>query len=375
MPKPPARERVAAPEAAPAPRRSPVRWIIGLLVLGAIAWWGVGFVNHLLHYETTDDAFIRTHVHQVSARVSGTISEVLVKDHEAVKAGQVLARLESTEFAIALERAKAALLQSQAEEREADAAISHAKAQALQAVAQVKQAEAQVTQSGAEQETASINYARNQNLFQSNARAVAKADVDTARGNAESMRAAVEGARASVDAARAQSQAAEVAVTAAQAKLEAAKANVQVRQAAVRDAERELSYTEIKAPVDGHIGNKSVEPGDRVQVGQILFADVEPHGWIVANFKETQLKKMNVGQAVDVTVDAIEGRTFAGHIESISPATGAQFALLPPDNAGGNFTKVVQRVPVKVTFDAESIRGVEDRLQAGLSVVVNVRVK
>ena len=114
------------------------------------------------------------------------------------------------------------------------------------------------------------------------------------------------------------------------------------------------------------MGNKNVELGNRVQVGQALYALVQPDLWVVANFKETQLTRMQAGQGVDVTIDAVGGKTFTGRVDSISPATGAQFALLPPDNATGNFTKVVQRVPVKIVFDAESVRGYEDRLAAGV---------
>lgn len=348
--------------------------MIAVLSSGA-AWWVFQFTHHALTFETTDDAFLRSHVHQVSARVGGTVTEVLVGDHEIVRAGQVLARLDATEFEIALEKARAALAQARAEELEAQAGLSRAQAQSAQMLAQIKQAEAQVSQAGADQQTASLNLNRNQHLFQSDSRAVSKADVDTSRGTAESMSAAVEAAKANVESARAQAHASEAAIEAAQAKILAAQASVKAQLAAVRDAERELSYAEVKAPTAGQIGNKSLEVGDRVQLGQVLFATVEPRGWVVANFKETQLKKMHPGQAVEITVDAIEGRTFTGRLESFSPATGAQFALLPPDNASGNFTKVVQRVPVKITFDPDSIRGVEDRLQAGLSAVVNVRIR
>jgi membrane fusion protein (multidrug efflux system) len=122
------------------------------------------------------------------------------------------------------------------------------------------------------------------------------------------------------------------------------------------------------------VGNKNVEVGNRVQVGQALVAVVDNDCWISANFKETQLKKMYAGQPVEITVDAIGGHVFRGRVDSISPASGAQFALLPPDNATGNFTKVVQRVPVKIVFDADSVRGYEERLRPGLSAVVSVRV-
>jgi membrane fusion protein (multidrug efflux system) len=177
-----------------------------------------------------------------------------------------------------------------------------------------------------------------------------------------------------VAAAQARVLAGEAAVESAAAQAASAGTKVDAERAAVRDAERELSYTEIKAPSDGRIGNKNVEVGNRVQVGQALFAVVDNDCWITANFKETQLKKMTAGQRVDFTVDAIGGRVFHGTLDSIAPASGAQFALLPPDNATGNFTKVVQRVPVKVVFDRGSVRGFEDRLRPGLSAVVSVRV-
>jgi membrane fusion protein (multidrug efflux system) len=150
---------------------------------------------------------------------------------------------------------------------------------------------------------------------------------------------------------------------------------VKAEQESVRDAERNLTYATITAPTDGRIGNKNVEVGNRVQVGQPLFALVEPNYWVTANFKETQLRGMSSGQEVEVTIDAIGGHVFTGKLDSVAPATGAEFALLPADNATGNFTKVVQRVPVRVLFDKDSIQGFEDRLRPGLSAVVAVKVK
>jgi membrane fusion protein (multidrug efflux system) len=129
------------------------------------------------------------------------------------------------------------------------------------------------------------------------------------------------------------------------------------------------------SPSDGRIGDKNVESGNRVQVGQALFAVVDRDCWITANFKETQLRDMQPGQLVEITVDAIGGHVFQGTVDSIAPASGAQFALLPADNATSNFTKVVQRFPVKIVFNPDSIRGYEDRLRPGLSTVVSVRVK
>jgi membrane fusion protein (multidrug efflux system) len=356
-------------------KRGPLFWVIvfALIVGGGI--WLVRFVERELTYEETDDAFINGHVHQISSRIAGTVHEVLVTDNQVVTAGQRLATMDPLEYQIALQRTQAALLRSRAEEAQAKTSIAQAQADAAQARAQVLQAEAQVKGTEAQLAIANVNFGRNTRLFQNDARAVAKADVDTTRSTADATGASLLGAKANVEAARANTLAKEAAAQAAEAQWSAAKAGVATQEAAVRDAERELSYATIYAPTDGRIGNKNVETGNRVQVGQALFALVEPNVWIVANFKETQLKKMRVGQPVEFTVDTLGGRVFTGKVDSFSPASGSEFALLPPDNATGNFTKVVQRVPVKIVLDPESIRDVEDRLQPGLSTVVSVRVK
>jgi membrane fusion protein (multidrug efflux system) len=173
--------------------------------------------------------------------------------------------------------------------------------------------------------------------------------------------AAIEGARASVEA----SEAAAL----------SAKANSLSFKAGVTDAQRKLAYASIVAPAAGRVGNRNAETGNRVQAGQILLALVEPNPWIVANFKETQIARMHAGLPVDVSIDALPGTELHGTIDSISPASGAQFALLPPDNATGNFTKVVQRLPVKIVLDPRSVEAVGDRLRPGLSAVVSVRVR
>ncbi|MGH7994873.1 MAG: efflux RND transporter periplasmic adaptor subunit, partial [Opitutaceae bacterium] len=154
-----------------------------------------------------------------------------------------------------------------------------------------------------------------------------------------------------------------------------ANADVQAADAARADALRRASYVEIKAPAAGIIGDKNAETGNRVQTGQELFALVEPEVWVEANFKETQLARIREGEPAEVTVDAIPGRTFRGRVESIAPASGAEFALLPADNATGNFTKVVQRVPVHISLPASEIAPYAGRLRPGLSVEVSVLVR
>jgi membrane fusion protein (multidrug efflux system) len=356
-------------------KRGPLFWVIvaALLIVGGI--WVARFVERELTYEETDDAFITGHVHQISSRIAGTVHQVLVTDYQVVKAHQQLATMEALEYQISLQKAQATLLHSRADEAQAKAAIAEAQADAAQAKAQVAQAEAQVQQTDAQLAVANVNFSRDTRLFQNDARAVAKADVDTTRSTAAATSASLLAAKANVEAARAKFQAKEAASESAAAQLAAAKASVEAQEAAVQDAERELSYATIYAPTDGRIGNKNVEIGNRVQVGQTLFALVEPEVWVIANFKETQLRKMRRGQPVEITVDALGSRVFTGKVDSLSPASGAEFALLPADNATGNFTKVVQRVPVKIVFDPQSIREVEDRLRPGFSAVVSVRVK
>ncbi len=371
----PIQEEVKPPAPPVKKKRGPVFWLV-VLVLGAVAlWWTEGFIHHALTIEETDDAYVNGHVHQIAPRVAGAVTEVLVDENRNVTAGQVLARIDPLEYEIALHRAQAMLAQSKAEEGRARAAVSQADAQVVQTQAQVEQAEAQVIRAGAQLATANTDFSRNSKLYNGDQRAIAKSEVDTTKGSFDAAQAAFNAAKANVDGVKSNVVAAQAQVESARAALAATQANTAASEAAVRDAERELGYATVTAPVTGRVGNKNVELGNRVQVGQALYALVQPDLWVVANFKETQLTRMRAGQAVDVTIDAIGGKTFTGTVDSISPATGAQFALLPPDNATGNFTKVVQRVPVKIVFTPESVRGYEDRLRPGLSAVVNVRVR
>ena len=356
-------------------KRGMVFWLVVLGLGAGAVWWTVGFMHHALTFEETDDAYINGHVHQVAPRVAGAVTEVLVDENRDVKAGQVLARIDPLEYEIALHRTQAMLAQAKAEAGRSQAAVAQANAQVVQTQAQVEQASAQVTRADAQLSTANTDFNRNSKLYNGDQRAIAKSEVDTAKGGLDAAQAAFNAAKANLDGVKSNVVAAQAQVESAQAALAASQATVAASEAAVRDSERELGYATITAPVDGRVGNKNVELGNRVQVGQALYALVQPELWVVANFKETQLTRMRAGQPVELTIDAVGGRTFTGKVDSISPATGAQFALLPPDNATGNFTKVVQRVPVKIVLDAGSVRGFEERLRPGLSVVVNVRVR
>lgn len=363
------------PQAAPRKRRSVMPRLIALGLFAGGAAWATHFTYESLTYEKTDDAYLTAHIHRISPGVGGPVLKVLVDENERVKAGQELAEIDPLEFEIARQKLSAAKAQAEAGVCQANAALERAKTEELQAVAQVANAEAAVKLAEAQLELANTNYQRNASLSSGGARAVSAAEVDTSRSVVATSTANLEGSKAALAAAEAKRRTSAAAVDVAEAEIRVAKASSEAQAAALREAERQYADTRIVAPADGLVGNRNIETGNRVQNGQPVFALVEDGYWVVANFKETQLKSMKPGQAVEIEVDALGGRTFQGHIDSISPSTGAQFALLPPDNATGNFTKVVQRVPVKIVFEGESLKGFEDSLRPGLSTVVKVKVK
>ena len=260
----------------------------GLVLVGVFLYW-----LHARNFESTDDAYTTTHVHEISARVAGTVQSVDVDDNQLVKAGQKLVVLDPRDFQVAVEQARATLFQRRATVAEARANLDHAQA----------------------------DYDRFTKL--SHEKVVSKQDLDNAT-------AALRTGKGAMDAATADLAAAE---------------------AALHNAELQLSYTTIVAPADGVIGKKTVETGERIQPGQALMAVVERNVWVLGNFKETQLARVRVGQHVEVNIDSIPDHEFSGHVDSLQPGTGSTFALLPPDNATGNFTKIVQRVPVKIVLD------------------------
>ena len=372
--KPPAGP-IPSPKHSPKKRRGPGFWLLVAVAAAGGGVWLVNFVHRAIVYEATDDAYVAGHLYMISSRLDGSVTEVLVDENQAVKAGQVLARLDPLASEIEVDRNKAALHAAQAEVLRARTAVDQATAEKAQAQAQVSVAAAQVQQSDARLELANVNSGRDEKLFHADTRTISESEVDTSRSAAAAAAAGLTAMKAGLAAAEAKVRVDAAVMASAEAQVASANAKVEAEQEAVLDAERRLSYTTISSPADGRIGNKNVEVGNRVQVGQPLFALIARDCWVTANFKETQLRKMRAGQPVEITIDAIGGRQFMGKIESIAPATGAEFALLPPDNATGNFTKVVQRVPVKIVFDRDTVAGFEDRLSPGLSAVVSVKIK
>ena len=364
----------SAPFGVPKPPMAASRKIIfGVILVGIVLWLGRFFYT-MICFEETDDAYLSGHVHQISPQVDGTVSEVLFADNQVVKKGDLLLKMEPLEYQIAKDHAVAAVEQAKAQGAHAQAEIAQAKANLTEAKAHETQAEAMAAQAAAQARLTRINSNRDKQLF-GDGGAVTKSDVDQSQSTDDAAQAAENAAQANISAARAQVTAAIATVQSAEAQTLAAQAALQAAQAAVADADRELRDTSLVAPAAGRIGNKNAETGNRLRAGQTVASLVESDVWVVANFKETQMGKLKAGMPVEVTIDALSGKKLEGKIDSIAPASGAQFALLPADNATGNFTKVVQRIPVKILLDAAAVQGIEDRLSPGLSVVASVRVR
>ena len=295
----------AAPAGARRPRKRVVPWLIAAIVLGAGVIYGLRTIAFYRHHAETDDAQIEGHIDPVIPRVSGYVTSILVDDNQRVEKGQVLLTIDTRDL-----QSKAAT---------AEGAVENARAQVAVARANVQAAE-----------TARARTADDLNRYRA------------LRQKEEISQQQFDAARAAADAASAQRSGAAQSVAAAQAQ-------VSQKQADLDFARLQLSYATVTAPSSGIVSKKNVEIGQLVQAGQPLMAIVQDRDvWVVANYKETQLRRMRVGERVTFEVDAYPKHVFHGRVESLSAATGAKFSLLPPDNATGNFTKVVQRVPVKI---------------------------
>lgn len=358
--KPAAVEQAAAPVAPAAPvqkkkRKSFLLPVIGLALLAGAGWYGYQWWTDGRFMVSTDDAYIEGDIAVISPKVSGYIAKVNVVANQEVKAGDPLVALDDGDYRNALEQAEAQLETQQLSLNRIDAQIAGGEAALQQSVAQKGSLDAALR--GAE-----INFKRATELQAKDVGTVASADnaqvaLDQAKANVIAGEASVVSARANVDLLRAQRKEAE--------------GSVKTLELARDKAARDLSFTVLRAPYDGVIGNLSVQTGDLVSVGKRLASLVPMNDlYIDANFKETQLAKIEPGSKVRVHVDAFDEHTIEGTVQSISPASGSVFSMLPPENATGNFTKVIQRVPVRIVFAKEDLA--KHNLRAGLSVVVDV---
>ena len=325
--------------------------IVALLILVAgLIWW-----LNARNYVSSDDAFIDTHAVQITPQVGGTIVAVPVTDNQSVEAGALLVRIDQRDF-------QAALAQAQAQVEEAQASVENFDAQIAAQQANIAQARTAVTQAQAALTFSQQQYARAQQLLTQGA---------GTQQQAQQTSADLTQKQAALTASQASETAVEKQLAVLRAQRTSALAQVDAAKASVNTAEVNLDRTTIAAAQAGHIANLSAAVGAYAQPGQAVMTLVPRDVWVTANFKETEIGAMKVGDPVDISVDAYPGQTFKGHIDSIQAGSGTAFSLLPPQNATGNYVKIVQRVPVKIVFDAPP----PVYLGPGMSVVPTVKLR
>lgn len=344
----------------PARRRTGRAVLLGasaLLLIAAGAYYGHDYWTVGRFHVSTDDAYVKADSSTIAPKVSGYISEVLVGDNEAVKIGQPLARIDDRDFRAALDQAKA------------DVAATEAMLKAKQAALDIQQSTIAAARATVDVDKANETFAEQNNKRYANLATNGYAPVQTAQQAASQIAAA----QATIVRDSAALDAASKQVDLLNAEVAQAKATLAHDQAVEHQAELNLSYATITAPVDGTIGNRTLRTGQYVQAGTQLMSVVPVEAvYVIANYKETQLTDVHPGQPVDLEVDMFPGRAYHGHVDSLAPASGQEFALLPPDNATGNFTKVVQRIPVKIMLDGDAANG---DLRPGMSVQPSIDTK
>jgi membrane fusion protein, multidrug efflux system len=380
--------------------------VVLFLVIAVFLLAGVLLWRYFGSYESTDDAQIDGHVNAVSARVSGHVVKLNVEDNQYVEKGAVLVEVDPTDYEVAMARARADYADAQAQAAAAginvpltsvstssqvagtQAGVGNAKAGIAGARQQLAAAQAQVVEGEANNVKAQNDLARYKQLIDK--QEISQQQYDQAVAAAKARAASLDAARAGADAAAAQVEQAQSKLLQASAELRtaqtapqmmqatrsralSAQANADRKKADLQQAELNLQYTKIVAPVNGIVSNRTVEVGQNVQTGQEMMTIIPLEDiWVTANFKETQLRKMKPGLKADIIVDA-NGKTYHGHVDSIAGASGARFSLLPPENATGNYVKVVQRIPVKIVFEPGETKAHE--LRPGMSVVPKVWTK
>jgi membrane fusion protein (multidrug efflux system) len=324
-------------------------------VLAGASWYGWDYWTVGRFLVSTDDAYVKADNTTVAPKVSGYLREVLAGDNERVHGGQVLARIDDRDYRVALDQARA------------DVAAAEAAIASKQAQLEVQQAVINAARATLDVDTASATFAKQENKRYTDLAATGYGSVQ----NAQSAQSRDAGALAAIERDKANLASALKQVALLNAEISQAIAAAARTNALQRQAELNLSYTTIVAPIDGVVGNRTLRAGQYVQAGTQLMSLVPASGaYVIANFKETQLTNVQAGQPVDIDVDMFPGKPVHGHVDSLAPASGQEFALLPPDNATGNFTKVVQRIPVKIALDASSVV-----LRPGMSVIPTIQTQ
>ncbi|MCP9223822.1 HlyD family secretion protein [Erythrobacter sp. LQ02-29] len=342
--------------------KRPLFWIGFAIVAVVLIGGGLLYWLHARQYESTDDAYVEAHIVQIAPEIGGTLDKVIDADNRHVKAGTLLA-------VISADSQQAMVGEQEANLRQAEAQLTEARAQVESAIAARNQQAAQANAPQADAAKAAADLQRYRQLQKIDPAAVAGQQLDQAQAQARSTAAQAAAARRNVTSADAQIAVARKQVTAAQAVVEA-------RRQQIKQAQSTLGDAELRAPIAGQIANRSVNIGSYVSPGTPLMAIIPDKMWVTANFKETQLALMRPGQPVSIKVDAYPDVEFHGYVDSIQRGAGQAFALLPPQNATGNYVKVVQRVPVRIVFDTKN--GPDPRnypIGPGMSVIPTVKVR
>jgi membrane fusion protein (multidrug efflux system) len=347
--------------------------VIALALMAAVGGLIVViYMGYASRHITTDDAFVDGRIHTISSRVPGKVESVVVSDNQFVRHGDVLVEIDRADYDVLTAEAESALQAevSRLEELQANIRVVEKKISELEFKAQAARARLALQEARLEQ--AELDIKRAENLFRNDAisaesREQAETDYDVASAQVQAATDSLREAESSIETQKAIMEQSRVA-------LEAQQARVEQREAILESAKLKQSYTRVYAPSDGYVTRKSVEVGNHVQAGQPLMAVVPLEDiWVIANYKETQLEKVRPGQRVRIKVDTYSGQDFSGTVDSIMAGTGAVFSLFPPENATGNFVKIVQRIPVKIVLDEDA--DLEHKLRIGMSVVPTILIE
>lgn len=344
--------------------------LIALLVVGGA--FGISKYIHALHHEETDDAQVEANINPVIPKISGYVTEVRVKDNQQVKKGDTLLLLDDRDLKMKLEQAEAALVTAQNNLLSAKATAQAARANIGTSEASIKTIDAQIDAAKVNVWRTTQDFTRYENLIKDHS--VTLQQYEQAKAAKETAEKQLQVLEEQKNQAARQTNAVSTQSNATSTQINIANSAIKQRQVDVDDAKLNLSYAVITAPADGTISKVNVQAGQFLQAGQATFSIVQDSDvWVVANFKETQFDDLRIGQRATVTVDAFPDHDFEAKVASFSPATGSQFALLPPDNASGNFVKVVQRLPVRIEFTNKQDSLVK-QLKAGMNVNVDVHL-
>jgi membrane fusion protein (multidrug efflux system) len=364
------------PPAKSAETKTPFNWNSPLFVwpaalaLAVLLYFGIAYLADVMTHESTDDAFIAGHIVSIAPRISGQVAAVHVVDNELVRSNDLLVEIDPADYAVTVAQKQAAAQSQDANFRTVVAAYELMRSKVATAEASARKAKADAEASAATAKNAQADFDRQQNLLKQ--KTISQQEFDSAQAVNTKAQADFQSAQINVDEEISKVDEAQKQLAAVFAEKDMAFSQLNEAQTNVAAAQLNLSYTKIFAPSDGRVTRKQVEAGDYLQAGQQIMSLVPEAVWVVANFKESQLKKMQTNQPVIVAIDALGGREFRAHVDSVQAGSGAEFSLLPPENATGNFVKVIQRVPVKIVFD-EPLPA-DHTIGPGLSVTPSVQV-